>query len=565
MRILIATIRGERVCTFGTTTVGRFYVRIPSFLCGAILLTVFSADGAAQVGHPKPKITISKETTYITEPVRADGYVDYQAALNSRLNAGVTPENNAAVLMLKAVGTKIIDKAIRAKTLEALGAKDLTEDGEGLINFMEFIAKRHADQSSATKQIEIGKEVDVDEEEHQASTRPWSKEEFPRMADCLAANETALKTIEEASKRPFFCIPLTAPQGDNEISFANTGAYDASRKAAFLLVIRIMNRMQANQSAEAWQDAMVCLRLAKQFERTPSFTGKLVAQICYATTFDAMQKMALTEKLTAKQAKRFGDEMAAIPVEISYDTAWNVDARIDAIHCFLQEAFQCYRCEDEGMVSKKISRDTYQFPKSSVHQALKTLLMQTEIDWDEVLRQTNAYFDEINQERIKAKWNSPQLSNFKKITKTRAEAAVAIVTTDEFNLRQRTPLEHAQLFAEIHFGLLADMLTPDLMTLEPRLGVERSFARFSLGLAGYHAAHGVYPRELAELTPEFLPELPKDPFSEKNYIYKSSESGYVLYSVGPNGKDDCGKNYSINASEDGRPVLKDADDIAIRK
>jgi hypothetical protein len=42
----------------------------------------------------KPKFTISKETTFITEPLDKDGYPDYAAALNARLSKGVTPENN---------------------------------------------------------------------------------------------------------------------------------------------------------------------------------------------------------------------------------------------------------------------------------------------------------------------------------------------------------------------------------------------------------------------------------------------------------------------------------------
>ncbi len=33
-------------------------------------------------------VTISKETTYITEPLRPDGYPDYIAALNQRASKG---------------------------------------------------------------------------------------------------------------------------------------------------------------------------------------------------------------------------------------------------------------------------------------------------------------------------------------------------------------------------------------------------------------------------------------------------------------------------------------------
>ena len=38
----------------------------------------------------KPRFTISKETTYVTGPVDADGYVDCTMALNERLREGVS-------------------------------------------------------------------------------------------------------------------------------------------------------------------------------------------------------------------------------------------------------------------------------------------------------------------------------------------------------------------------------------------------------------------------------------------------------------------------------------------
>src|SRR5712691_6035186 len=48
--------------------------------------------------------TVSKETTYITEPLDKHGYPDYVTALNQRLSQGVTPENNANVLIWQALG-----------------------------------------------------------------------------------------------------------------------------------------------------------------------------------------------------------------------------------------------------------------------------------------------------------------------------------------------------------------------------------------------------------------------------------------------------------------------------
>ena len=75
-----------------------------------VLLTVTNAWHIAwgdETGTTNPlqktvKITISPETTYITEPLLPDGRVDYIGALNRMLSEGVTPENNiyAGVFML---------------------------------------------------------------------------------------------------------------------------------------------------------------------------------------------------------------------------------------------------------------------------------------------------------------------------------------------------------------------------------------------------------------------------------------------------------------------------------
>jgi len=75
-------------------------------------------------------ITISKQTTYITEPLRKDGYVNYVAALNQRFRAGVTPDNNAAVPFLKALGPGEIGPKYRDEYCRMLGIRPLPEKGD---------------------------------------------------------------------------------------------------------------------------------------------------------------------------------------------------------------------------------------------------------------------------------------------------------------------------------------------------------------------------------------------------------------------------------------------------
>ncbi|HZL89500.1 MAG TPA: hypothetical protein VFB96_14140 [Pirellulaceae bacterium] len=56
----------------------------------------------------------------------------------------------------------------------------------------------------------------------------------------------------------------------------------------------------------------------------------------------------------------------------------------------------------------------------------------------------------------------------------------------------------------------------------------------------YRRRHGEWPQALAELTPEYLTELPIDPFSNKPLIYGRRGQSFVLYSVGKDGQDSGG-------------------------
>jgi len=83
----------------------RSYVLLGVVLaCGAPIIAQDAAPAAAEAPNPAARpFTLSKETTYFTAPVRADGTIDYVEAINAQLSKGVTSENNAAIPFLDAV------------------------------------------------------------------------------------------------------------------------------------------------------------------------------------------------------------------------------------------------------------------------------------------------------------------------------------------------------------------------------------------------------------------------------------------------------------------------------
>jgi hypothetical protein len=63
----------------------------------------------------------------------------------------------------------------------------------------------------------------------------------------------------------------------------------------------------------------------------------------------------------------------------------------------------------------------------------------------------------------------------------------------------------------------------------------------AVACAGYHNQNGRYPKRLAELVPDFLPETPKDPIDGKQLRYRTNNDGSaVVYSIYFDNEDDGG-------------------------
>ena len=64
----------------------------------------------------------------------------------------------------------------------------------------------------------------------------------------------------------------------------------------------------------------------------------------------------------------------------------------------------------------------------------------------------------------------------------------------------------------------------------------------ALALHAYRLEHGRYPASLAELVPSYLKKVPDDLFALRgSFVYRTAGEKYVLYSIGPDGRDDGGK------------------------
>lgn len=74
-------------------------------------------------------------------------------------------------------------------------------------------------------------------------------------------------------------------------------------------------------------------------------------------------------------------------------------------------------------------------------------------------------------------------------------------------------------------------------------------------LSAFQLEQGHAPQTLAELVPDYLPAVPRDPFSTGELVYRLKSGGPVVYSIGPDGVDRGGVPPAPGTSEPGDLLL----------
>lgn len=103
-------------------------------------------------------------------------------------------------------------------------------------------------------------------------------------------------------------------------------------------------------------------------------------------------------------------------------------------------------------------------------------------------------------------------------------------------------------------GIFLWLVVPlhSLLAGEQQLLTSLSLSITSLAAARYEREHGRYPDALDDLVPEYLDSVPRDPFGAGEPLkYRRTETGAIIYSIGPNEIDHGGRERNDNNVRDG--------------
>ena len=100
-----------------------------------------------------------------------------------------------------------------------------------------------------------------------------------------------------------------------------------------------------------------------------------------------------------------------------------------------------------------------------------------------------------------------------------------------------------QYFAESTMSIMIFMsVSTRFVRMQVALQASLLQTVIAVELEAHRQAVGDYPTHLTDINLAYLEELPSDPCSGQPFHYEKRDDGYLLYSVGSNGKDDGGKH-----------------------
>jgi hypothetical protein len=478
----------------------------------------------------------------VTGPIDKDGHVNYATALNQLLQEGVTAENNANVLLVRAFGPRPSGKAIQPEYFDWMGIAAPAEDGEYFAPFESFRERK----LKATSQERI---TELDELLTRSQGAPWSANERPEIARWLKANEKPLALVLEATMRPRYfspCVPKPARDGKTDLMTGIALSVQGTRDAAKALAAQAMLKTEEGDLDAAWKHALACHRLGCHVGSGPVLIDGLVGLAIEGIANRAVLGLLGSGKLSAEQILACSRDLDALPKLPDIAEKMQVGERFVFLSSLmLLDAY--------GIRYLRALADA----ETDETEAAFANLILDDVNWDPVLIEANRRHDRIAA-ALRIPEHTKRQEEFKRIDLELAALKKKAIDREGFKKAMKEGANAAAVLGEQIGAILISLVLPSFEKTQgavDRCQQTRENTRIAFSLEAYKKDHGRYPKKLQDLIPKHLQQLPQDRYSGKPVIYRPVADGYTLYSVGPDGKDDDGRGLNDKPA---------GDDLAVR-
>jgi type II secretory pathway pseudopilin PulG len=478
-----------------------------------------------QLAGPRPKIVNSRQTTYITSPLRPTGLPDYEEFLRQKLRNGVTPENNAAVLLYQAMWPSELSPQHYQAVATELGLSEIPS-ADSALRYVYGDENLKRIGGWLPKPADDGLPLDAESVIRPAVNHAWKSEQLPPLAEWVDSNKKPLDLIVEASRRPRYYSPSPTyldAEHDMLIETLLPGA-QAAREAARGLAVRAMYHVGENRPSDAWQDIFALYRLSSLVSQGFSLVEQLVAIAIRGMACEAAAVLLGSDELTAELARQIQSDLATVQPFANVANSVDQGERLTVLDAVLHTSEYGFGAINGGQA---VGKD-----RSPVDYA--------SIDWNIVLRKLNGAYDQASTVLRMPHGDERRQALDRYYAQLDADSNVAHQPSRligaAFSRRARS---------DVIASIFAALMLPALdaaSNAEDRINSILALTQLAAALAVHRAEHGSYPETLAELVPNIVGALPGDIYGGKPFVYKRLDDGYLLYTIGENGRDDGGSN-----------------------
>ena len=270
------------------------------------------------------------------------------------------------------------------------------------------------------------------------------------------------------------------------------------RKSVFLLKLEAVLHADNGDGASATESTLSCFGIARSLSGLPMTLAQLIRAACQSLAVSTVEQVVNRTQLTDEQLAELAE-------------AVRESERI----CDISIALVGERCMG---ISFFRAPETLGFGDGGISAIAQPLLALYKVvglaDSDEVI-----YLDLMAE----------YLESAELALHQRQEAAKAVNAKFEATSPARVLL-HTIMPAFVR-----------IITLDTRSAAHLRVADAGLAVQRYRLATGKLPDKLADLVPEYLESVPKDPFDGNELRYEKLGPGFVVYSIGEDLSDDGGK------------------------
>ncbi len=489
-----------------------------------LLLILVAVPVSAEI-----KLEIGPDTTVIDGPVNPDGTINYLAYMNQKLSEGVTPENNFAVDLMKAMPeSHWPSPGYRIKAFVSAGI-ELHIDNRTLVSLPEYFTTIGDAQGP----------VDMESVYTVVTSRPWDEKEFLFVKSWLDSQEEVLDSLALGAAKSEFFFPMLAEDGGHEMLISSPFPWlRPMRGVGLALTARAQYKLGKGDMDGAWLDYVATRRSARLIMKQPLAISWIVGLSIDHYTSRILTQIASSEHLTPDLSKEMISALEQFEPTPRFADTHDYDARL-----FMLDAVQhAWKGRTDKLLELGRSFGLPYFDDRAIQ-----LMTAEDYDPNFTLHAINQSIDELITASGIETYSDRQAAFARHESKLRlgAEQAEGILDPDrEVSKEMQRQLQASNVSTVVATNLLLKPI--DLVSyvgmdnVQTRYDMQLGLIPVVLAIGGYHAEHGRFPEDLNELVPAYLDELPNDFATGKLPVYRIEGDTAIVYSLGLNLEDDGG-------------------------